>query len=63
MKMIKHYSLFDRSILVLIVLSLHENKAHYITYNHTLDFINAIKINFFVMNVVDEQVTQEYEIT
>ena len=56
-KMIKHYNLFDRNILISIVLSLHENKTHCVTYNHTLDFINAIKINFFVMSVVDKQVT------
>ena len=62
MKMVKHYSSFDRSILVLIVLSLHEDKAHCVTHNHTLDFMNAIKINSFVMGVVDEQITQEYEI-
>lgn len=62
LKMVKHYSPSDVSILMSIVLSLHEDKAHCKTHNHTLDFMDVIKINSFVMGIAEKQMAQEYEI-
>lgn len=62
MKMVKYYSQSDRSILVSVVLSMHENKTHCLSHNHTLDFMNTIKTNSFVMGIAGEQVAQGCEV-
>ena len=62
LKMVKHYSASDVSILMSVVLSLHEDKAHCVTHNHTMDFMDVIKINSFVMGIAGEQVAQGYEV-
>ena len=56
MKMIKHYSLLDRSILISIALFIYQErgKAPCLTHNHTLDFMDIIKINSFVMGIAGE---------
>ena len=54
MKIIKYYNLSNRNILILIILFFYENKTYYLIYNYTLDFINAIKINLFIIDIANK---------
>ena len=57
MKMVKSYSMSDPdNTLLSVPLSLHEDKAHCMIHNHTLDFMDSVKINGFVMAIGGEQV-------
>ena len=53
LKMIKHYNSLNINILLSIILSLHKNKINYLIYNYIINFMNVIKINSFIMNIVN----------
>ena len=52
-KIIKHYKSLKINIFLSIILFLYKNKINYQIYNHIINFINKIKINSFVINIVD----------
>ena len=41
------------NIFLLIVLFLYKNKVKYLIYNYIINFINVIKINSFIINIVN----------
>ena len=63
LKMIKQFSLKHPITLQSVNISLHTDKNSCSTHNHTLDFIDTLKINSYIMNAVGEQVAQGYEVS
>lgn len=44
-------------------MSLHVNKNVYLKYNHTVKYVNIIKLNFEIKTMIENEIVKEYTST